>query len=210
MAAAKKRKKKDQNTLYNERLQLRMIILLVIFLTIIASLKLGIVGININYLFEYFFGNFTGIIYGIILIVASYYFMKLDIPKYTSPEAVGIYLILIALITLASFPSDHSIKGMDVINLFFSQSNIIRGGLIGSLLYGCFSMLFDYVGTIIACSLLLIVGLFLLLGRHYIKHQKKIEQFKKKQIQHYRQLNQMQQQKEKQDNRFFLIKYLMI
>lgn len=203
MATTKKRKKKDQDTLFNERLQLRMIILLIIFLIVIASLKLGIVGVNINYLFAYFFGNFTGIIYGIILIYAICFLIKLEHPKYTSPEAVGLYLILIALITLASSPSDHSIKGMNVINLFFVQSSIIRGGLIGSLLYGSFSMLFDYIGTIIACSLLLVTGLALMLGRYYIKHKQKIVKFKEQQIQNYREISQVHQQKKKKKQPIF-------
>ena len=45
MATTKKRKKKDQDTLFNERLQLRMIILLIIFFNCDCfSLKLGIDG----------------------------------------------------------------------------------------------------------------------------------------------------------------------
>ena len=182
MASTKKRKNKKEEKVLNETLQLRITMLVVIFIVLIASLQLGLVGRYVHYFFAYFFGNFIGILYGLILLFAVYLFVKLKIPSTTSPEAVGTYLVLLALIILASIPSDHTIKGMQVVDLFFSQPEILRGGLIGSLLYGCFSMLFDYVGTLIACVLILLVGLALILGRTYIKHQQKVLKFKQKQI----------------------------
>ncbi len=195
MASTKKRKNKKEEKVLNETLQLRITMLVVIFIVLIASLQLGLVGRYVHYFFAYFFGNFIGILYGLILLFAVYLFVKLKIPSTTSPEAVGTYLVLLALIILASIPSDHTIKGMQVVDLFFSQPEILRGGLIGSLLYGCFSMLFDYVGTLIACVLILLVGLALILGRTYIKHQQKVLKFKQKQIDHYHQLVEASKQK---------------
>ena len=134
MASTKKRKNKKEEKVLNETLQLRITMLVVIFIVLIASLQLGLVGRYVHYFFAYFFGNFIGILYGLILLFAVYLFVKLKIPSTTSPEAVGTYLVLLALIILASIPSDHTIKGMQVVDLFFSQPEILRGGLIGSLL----------------------------------------------------------------------------
>lgn len=195
MATEKKRKKKNNDSLFSEKLQWRMIIILVMFLTVIGCLQLGIVGTYINYILSYFFGNFTGIIYGLLLIFCGYFFIYLKKPKGTSPEAVGLYMILIALLTLAAIPTDHTIKGMDIVSLFFEQSQIIRGGLVGSLLYGCFSALFDYIGTLIACALLLVVGIFLMVGRLYIKHQQKVKKFKNQQVKQYKKYIQQTKQK---------------
>ena len=134
MASTKKRKNKKEEKVLNETLQLRITMLVVIFIVLIASLQLGLVGRYVHYFFAYFFGNFIGILYGLILLFAVYLFVKLKIPSTTSPEAVGTYLVLLALIILASIPSDHTIKGMHVVDLIFSQPEILRGGLIGSLL----------------------------------------------------------------------------
>ena len=121
MATTKKRKKKEDESFFSEQLQYRILTILVAFLLIVSCLKLGIVGVYMDYVFVYFFGNFAGIVYGLLLIACGYFFVNLKFPKFASPEAVGVYLILLAMLTLASIPSDHAIKGTDVINLFFSQ-----------------------------------------------------------------------------------------
>ncbi len=192
MADTKKRKKKDRESLFNDRMQIRIVILLIIFITIVATLKLGIVGEYFNHFIEYFFGNFTGIICGLILVYSLYYLFKLKSIKLTSPEIIGMVIVLLSTLTFASIPSDHSIKGMDVIHLFFIQTKVIRGGLIGAVLYGVFSMLFDYIGTIIACVLLLLVGMALLLGRYYIKHKNSISEFSKKQSSNIQKISKVQ------------------
>lgn len=197
MATEKKRKKKDNDSLFSEQLQYRILIILIMFLTVVGCLKLGIVGVYLNYVVTYFFGNFAGIVYGLILIACSYFFIYLKAPKATSPEAVGVYLILLALLTLASIPSDHTIKGMAIVDLFFNQSTIIRGGLIGSLLYGCLSMLFDYIGTLIACIILVFIGLVMLIGRTYLRHQQKVKKFKEKQIKNYQRIKEQSQEKQR-------------
>ncbi|MFQ9922354.1 MAG: DNA translocase FtsK [Beduini sp.] len=205
MATTKKRKKKEDESFFSEQLQYRILTILAAFLLIVSCLKLGIVGVYMDYVFVYFFGNFAGIVYGLLLIACGYFFVNLKFPKFASPEAVGVYLILLAMLTLASIPSDHAIKGTDVINLFFSQDTIIRGGLIGALIYGCFSMLFDYIGSLIASGLLIAVGLALLGGRIYLRHRKKVDQFKNKQVKHYQQMIQTtkERKKEKKKSPFF-------
>ena len=203
--ATKKREKKKNESFFSEQLQYRILTVLMAFLLIVSSLKLGIVGVYMNYVFVYFFGNFAGIVYGLLLIGCGYFFIHLKIPKFASPEAVGICLVLLSMLTLASIPSDHSIKGADSINLFFMQDTIIRGGLIGALIYGCFSMLFDYMGSLIACALLIIVGFSLIGGRIYIRHRKKVDQFRQKQVKHYQQLveNSKMKKREKKKSPFF-------
>ena len=63
MAKAKKRKKSKKKN-KNEELQMRLFSMLVLFLDIVACLRLGTVGRFIDGVVIYLLGNFAGLFYG--------------------------------------------------------------------------------------------------------------------------------------------------
>lgn len=167
------RKKKSKQEQISEELKLRIVCLFFIFLIIIAAMQLGLIGNQLNYLFMYLFGNLNGIIYLAFILLLGYVVIKADFPKFNGPKAVGIYLLFIGLTLFIS--ATPSLKGIKVIQSYFSQVPLNRGGLIGALLYGCLSALFDYMGAIIAAVFIVVTGLILLGSKFYFEHKKEIQ-----------------------------------
>lgn len=180
--AAKKTKTKKKQPIFSEIIQTRLILVLTFFLMIIGFLKLGAVGLFINYFFDYFFGQFSLAIYIMLLIGIPYYFIKLKLPKLSTPEAISFYLIVISALVFISIPTDHTIKGFKLVELFFAQDPMITGGLIGSLVYGLFSLLFDYVGTLIACALLVVIAFALLFTKWYLSNREDMKKNKETKV----------------------------
>ena len=173
--AKTKRSKKSKEQIIEETLRLRIIVLLVMFVVIIAALKLGFIGQCIHQCFAFLFGNVYGIIYGLLFIVLGYVLYKAQWPRFNGPEAIGIYLILGSILTLATIPGDPSIKGIGVINTYLQTGMFHKGGFVGTLLYGIFSQLVDPLGTLIFCIVLLFIGGSLILSKIYLQNQKKIK-----------------------------------
>ena len=178
MANSKSRKKSKDNQ-YQEELQMRIFALMLLFLTIIAVMELGAIGNVLNYFVTYLVGNLYGIIYGILFLNFGYILVKGELPSYSNPRAVGIYLLLLALLTAASLPTDKSLSGMETLQMFFNRSNdIYKGGMIGCLLYAAFSSLFDYTGTVIASFFIGALGTGLLIGKLWLQYFKDNFKFK--------------------------------
>lgn len=167
------RKKKSKQEQISEELKLRIVCLFFIFLIIIAAMQLGLIGNQLNYLFMYLFGNLNGIIYLAFILLLGYVVIKADFPKFNGPKAVGIYLLFIGLTLFIS--ATPSLKGIKVIQSYFNQVPLNRGGLLGALLYGCLSALFDYMGAIIAAVFIVVTGLILLGSKFYFEHKKEIQ-----------------------------------
>lgn len=165
MPTKKKRKttKRKANAL-GSAVQKRLITVIFIFLIIVAAMQLGFVGNGIHICLRYIFGSFTGIFYLISLIYAIIYFIKLGLPELRSQEVFGLFLIFIGFMIITAIPNDHSIIGFNALKYYHTHSNSINGGLIGALLYMIFSFLVAYKGTLIACILIIIVGIFFLLA----------------------------------------------
>lgn len=167
------RKKKSKQEQISEELKLRITCLFFVFLIIIAAMQLGFIGDHLNYIFMYLFGNLNGIIYFACILLLGYIAIKADFPKFNGPKAVGLYLLFIGLTLFIS--ATPSLKGIKVIQSYFSQSPLNRGGLLGAILYGCLSALFDYMGTIIAAVFIVLVGFILLGSKFYFEHKKEIQ-----------------------------------
>lgn len=110
--AKSKRSKKSKNQVIEETLRLRIIVLLVIFVVIIAALKLGFIGAMLHQCFAFLVGNLYGVVYLAMMIVCLYVLYKAKLPHFTGPEALGLYLIFLSVLTIASIPSDPNIKGL--------------------------------------------------------------------------------------------------
>ena len=168
---ARKRKSKQEQV--SEELKLRIICLFFIFLVIIAAMQLGVIGDHLNYVFMYVFGNLNGIIYLTCILLLGYVVVKADFPKFNGPKAVGLYLLFIGLTLFIS--ATPSLTGIKVIQSYFNQVPLNRGGLLGAVLYGFLSALFDYMGAIIAAVFIVVTGIILLGSKFYFEHKKEIQ-----------------------------------
>lgn len=168
---ARKRKSKQEQV--SEELKLRIICLFFIFLVIIAAMQLGVIGDHLNYVFMYVFGNLNGIIYLTCILLLGYIVIKADFPKFNGPKAVGLYLLFIGLTLFIS--ATPSLTGIKVIQSYFNQAPLNRGGLLGAGLYGFLSALFDYMGAIIAAVFIVVTGIILLGSKFYFEHKKEIQ-----------------------------------
>ena len=168
---ARKRKSKQEQV--SEELKLRIICLFFIFLVIIAAMQLGVIGDHLNYVFMYVFGNLNGIIYLTCILLLGYIVVKADFPKFNGPKAVGLYLLFIGLTLFIS--ATPSLTGIKVIQSYFNHVPLNRGGLLGAVLYGFLSALFDYMGAIIAAVFIVVTGIILLGSKFYFEHKKEIQ-----------------------------------
>ena len=168
---ARKRKSKQEQV--SEELKLRIICLFFIFLVIIAAMQLGVIGDHLNYVFMYVFGNLNGIIYLTCILLLGYIVVKADFPKFNGPKAVGLYLLFIGLTLFIS--ATPSLTGIKVIQSYFNQVPLNRGGLLGAVLYGFLSALFDYMGAIIAAVFIVVTGIILLGSKFYFEQKKEIQ-----------------------------------
>ena len=168
---ARKRKSKQEQV--SEELKLRIICLFFIFLVIIAAMQLGVIGDHLNYVFMYVFGDLNGIIYLTCILLLGYIVVKADFPKFNGPKAVGLYLLFIGLTLFIS--ATPSLTGIKVIQSYFNQVPLNRGGLLGAVLYGFLSALFDYMGAIIAAVFIVVTGIILLGSKFYFEHKKEIQ-----------------------------------
>ena len=167
------RKIKSKQEQVSEELKLRIICLFFIFLVIIAAMQLGVIGDHLNYVFMYVFGNLNGIIYLTCILLLGYIVIKADFPKFNGPKAVGLYLLFIGLTLFIS--ATPSLTGIKVIQSYFNQAPLNRGGLLGAVLYGFLSALFDYMGAIIAAVFIVVTGIILLGSKFYFEHKKEIQ-----------------------------------
>nr|WP_230312752.1 DNA translocase FtsK [Faecalibacillus intestinalis] len=173
MMAKTARKRKSKQEQVSEELKLRIICLFFIFLVIIAAMQLGVIGDHLNYVFMYVFGNLNGIIYLTCILLLGYIVVKADFPKFNGPKAVGLYLLFIGLTLFIS--ATPSLTGIKVIQFYFNQAPLNRGGLLGAVLYGFLSALFDYMGAIIAAVFIVVTGIILLGSKFYFEHKKEIQ-----------------------------------
>lgn len=170
--AKTKRSKKSKNQILEEKLRLRIIILFVIFAIIVSALRLGFIGQGIHNCVAFLTGNLYGVVYLALLVVCIYILCKAQIPRLNGPEAIGIYVIFISMLTIASIPSQPQASGMGVISTYLQSQQMNKGGFIGICLYGVFSSLFESLGALILSIIILIIGLALIFSKLYFQHQK--------------------------------------
>ena len=168
-----KQRKTKKKQIADRELRYRLIAILILFILLIAALKTGAVGIFLDNIFGYILGVFAGVMYLIGIILCIYVIYEGNLPSLTGPKAIGLYLIIFSTILLASAPSNKSIVGFDVFKQFQLETQAVRGGLTGAILYSILSMLFDHTGTLILCILFILVGLAFIIGRTYLEVMRK-------------------------------------
>lgn len=166
MAKSKKRKKNHSKST-DQQLQTRLIAVLVLFILIIASMRLGSVGIFLDRIGGYLLGVFAGLIYILGIFVAIYVIFEGHLPNMWGPKAVGAYLVLFSLLLFASAPINPEITGLAVLKQFQLETTAVRGGFLGALFFGVFSSLFARLGTQILSVFVGLIGVCLIVGRAY-------------------------------------------
>lgn len=180
--AKTKRSKKSKEQIIEETLRLRIISLLLIFLIVIAALRLGVIGQTLHQCFAFMVGNLFGVVYLGLILFLCYIIYKATIPRLNGPEAIGIYLISVSALTMASIPSNPQVKGLGVINTYIQSRLNNKGGFLGTVFYGVFSSLFDNLGALILAIVILLIGCALLFSKIYMKHQSQVKKKKKKPV----------------------------
>lgn len=176
--AKTKRSKKSKNQILEEKLRLRIIVLLLIFAIIVSALRLGFIGQGLHNCFAFLTGNLYGVVYLALLILCIYILYTAKIPRFNGPEAIGIYAVFASILTIATIPSQPQVSGLGVISTYIQSQQMNKGGFIGSCLYGVFSALFESLGALILSIVILIIGLALIFSKLYFK--KKIKKKKEK------------------------------
>ena len=155
---------------------------MLIFLIVIAALRLGVIGQTLHQCFAFMVGNLFGVVYLGLILFLCYIIYKATIPRLNGPEAIGIYLISISALTMASIPSNPQVKGLGVINTYIQSRLNNKGGFLGTVFYGVFSSLFDNLGALILAIVILLIGCALLFSKIYMKHQSQVKKKKKKPV----------------------------
>ena len=127
-------------------------------------------------------GNLFGVVYLGLILFLCYIIYKATIPRLNGPEAIGIYLISVSALTMASIPSNPQVKGLGVINTYIQSRLNNKGGFLGTVFYGVFSSLFDNLGALILAIVILLIGCVLLFSKIYMKHQSQVKKKKKKTV----------------------------
>lgn len=173
------RSKKSKQEQISEELKIRIIATVGLFLIVVAAMKLGPIGEQLNFLCTYIVGNFVGIGYISLIFICGYVIYYAKLPKFSGPRAIGLYLVIGAILTFMSSLSSDSIVAMKVVNQYISTAPCNRGGFLGALLYGILSTLFDKTGAMIAAGFILVIGLTLLGSKFYFEHQKNVAEKRK-------------------------------
>lgn len=168
MAKNKTRKNSKKKQKENEIL-LYVYALFMITLSLIGGLQIGFVGQLLTGCVKYIFGNLYGIVYGVAILYAVLLMLKRSFQEIPLNYTVALGVLLTAWLLAASVPDDNTQKGMAVLSTFVDNSAMIfsgelasGGGLIGAMLVSVSSFLFDYTGTWIIITALLLLGLILL------------------------------------------------
>lgn len=177
--AKTKRSKKSKKQIVMDDTRLRLCSVVLLFIIIIATLRLGVMGQYLHLTIAFLTGNLYGVIYFLSICLVLYVLFKAKLPKLTSPEAIGLYICLIALFILVTYPSTD-IKGFDIMNSYLSSKVFNKGGFIGSLLFALLSSLFDNLGAMIAGAFLLVCGIALLGAKLWVKYQFSLKKPKSK------------------------------
>lgn len=174
------RSKKSKQDQISEDLKVRIIATVGLFLIVVSAMKLGPIGEQLNFLCTYIIGNFVGIGYIALVLICGYVVYYAKLPKFSGPRAIGLYMVVGAVLTFMSSLNDDLMVGMKVINQYISTAPCNRGGFLGSILYGTLSALFDKTGAMIAAGFILVIGLTLLGSKFYLEHRKNVVERKKK------------------------------
>lgn len=183
MAKRKQKKEKEKFAYSNE-----VIGVLLVLLSIIGVLGYGRAGNFIKSFAVFLVGTTWFVLLIAFFALGLYLIVKREVPKLISRESIGIFLILVAILTWLHLGYVDNFSGKEIITetfdkviLSFKNDIYVRdcgGGMIGSLLVTGFNWAFAD-GTIIVLITLILLGLILVFNTSIISLIKKIRLPKK-------------------------------
>ena len=183
MAKRKRKKEKEQFEFSNE-----IIGVLLILLSIIGMLGYGRAG-NFIRSFSVFL---VGVMYFPLLVaflaLGIYLIIKRDPPRMMSRVSIGIYLIIIAILTLVHLDYVKNIESSKMITetfnnvmMAFKSVAVVKncgGGMLGALLSFVFNWAFSVDGIIIVAITLIILGIILIFNTSILAGFAKLKEMK--------------------------------
>ena len=168
MARRKKRKQEKQTNIYS--IELKGLIL--ILLSLIGFFEYGIVGSFLKGLSAFFVGQWYYVLFVILAIIGLYMMIKRERPKFFSSNLIGLYLVILAVLTLTHIDNSH-FKGIEIFkntiteSINFSKNTAIKlnsGGVIGAYLSYFSLYLFEKNGTIVVNWVIISLGTIMFTG----------------------------------------------
>lgn len=174
---AKRKKSKETK---NKTISVELLGLILIVLGIIAS-GIGLVGKYLKMFTMFLFGTYFAVLIIFVVLVGFYMLFKRSMPKFFNTKLVGLYILILVLLTHAHFGYLENITSYkDILKHFFdtyletmnsvdvtssltsTTTPNIGGGIIGGLFLSLLYALFDRTGTIIILVLLSLFGFIML------------------------------------------------
>lgn len=177
---AKKKKTKDLANTHKYSVELSGLIIILIG---IIGFGFGYIGYLLKMFAMFLAGTWWILILIYLIVIGGYMLYKREMPKFTSPKLIGLYLLFSIILVASHFQfinlntppkkiititKDNfmarmsSIPQHNAINSNGTSTIIIGGGMVGAVFTATLSSLFDKTGTIIILSLCFILSLILL------------------------------------------------
>ena len=172
----------------NKNEQLFFVISNIVFiaLLLIAAFKLGPVGIYIDKIFHFLFGEFHFVVFVILLLFSLLLIFKRKSLKFPILKTIGYILAFIAFLLASAIFKNYNLINSEVLSYFISNSKAIfnyeihaSGGFFGVLIYSFMTSAFDIVGTYIILVVLVLISVLLISPSTLFKGFKPIK-FKKR------------------------------
>lgn len=169
--AKKKEKKETKSSGFKYPIEIKGIIFILIAVIGILGYKANILGTLFKGFAMFLMGSFDFILLSLILIAGAYMLIKRENPKYFKTRLIGIYILLVGLLSLAhlNYLGDNptffaTMKETidEFVKCINTEVNFPGGGLIGAFFISIFYILLDKMGSIIVISVLMIIGVVLI------------------------------------------------
>lgn len=168
-----------RKTLRKEERKLLYIInaLILITLSLIASQKLGVVGVYLNRLVNFFVGETLWFFYVLMILYALFLLFWHKNPNLRLKTSIALGLMLTAIILTFSYRAYTANevgfavfeKWMSNVPEIFTEGLAPNGGMIGVFLYSLTSLMFERTGTLLVIVLFYIVAILLFVDWKYVK-----------------------------------------
>lgn len=183
MVKRKKRRKTKKQIKFRQTIKFEIGALLLLALSIIAILKMGLVGRTLVYFYRFLAGEWFIILPLSSIILSCYLIWKRDWPDFFSRKLIGLYLIMSAILLLSHvklfelLSSQGPFQNPSVIintwDLFWMElrgqtsSTDLGGGMLGAVLFSLFYLLFEATGAKIIAIVTIIAGIIFITGKSF-------------------------------------------
>ena len=162
-------KKKTKSKVHSENeVLLYVYSLIIITIALIGGLNVGLVGEFLFHCMRYLVGELAVFMFGFIILVAIYYMIKKTFKNTINKVSVGGFVLVLVLLTFLATTMETNVTGTQVITYYTKNTQHIfngtfssGGGIVGAVLFGAISSLFDKLGTYIILVLITFVTILL-------------------------------------------------